>query len=158
VTVPVGDLRYGKLGYQYQHWFPIGSDYALMLNADVGYAKGFGGKDVPFYKNYYVGGIGSVRGFDQGSVGPKFMDTDGDITSTGGTRKVVANAEFFFPMPGAGKDRSFRISAFFDAGYVWGEDEQPLGSGSFVEQDVRFRRPALQYRPGVLLELADRTR
>ncbi len=132
VTVPVGDLRYAKLGYQYQHWFPIGRDYALMLNADLGYAKGFGGKDVPFYKNYYVGGIGSVRGFDQGTLGPKFRDTDGDITSTGGTRKLVTNAEFFFPMPGAGVDRSFRISAFFDAGYVWGRDpvtgkEQKMG-------------------------------
>jgi len=148
VTVPVGDLRYGKLGYQYQHWFPIGSDYALMLNADVGWAKGFGGKSVPFYKNYYVGGIGSVRGYDQGSIGPKFIDTDGDITSTGGTRKVVGNAEFYFPMPGAGKDRSFRVSAFFDAGYVWGEDQQPLKAGSpFVEQDVAF--DDLRYSTGL---------
>ena len=139
VTVPVGDLRYGKLGYQYQHWFPIGRDYALMLNADMGWAKGFGGEKVPFYKNYYVGGIGSVRGYDQGSIGPKFIDTDGDITSTGGTRKLVGNAEFYFPMPGAGKDRSFRVSAFFDAGYVWGDDQQPLNKdGQFVEQDVRF--------------------
>lgn len=147
VTVPVADLRYGKLGYQYQHWFPIGRDYALMLNADVGWAKGFGGEKVPFYKNYYVGGIGSVRGYDQGSIGPKFRDTDGDITSTGGTRKVVGNAEFYFPMPGAGKDRSFRVSAFFDAGYVWGDDEQPRGSGDFVEQDLRL--DDLRYSTGL---------
>ncbi|OPZ05225.1 MAG: Outer membrane protein assembly factor BamA precursor [Alphaproteobacteria bacterium ADurb.BinA305] len=125
VTVPVGDLRYGKLGYQYQHWFPIGTDYALMLNADVG----------------------SVRGFDQGSVGPKYKDTDGDISSTGGTRKAVANAEFFFPMPGAGKDRSFRISAFLDAGYVWGRDEEPLGGGTFVDQNIRFSD--LRYSTGL---------
>lgn len=148
VTVPVADLRYGKLGYQYQHWFPIGRDYALMLNADFGWAKGFGGEKVPFYKNYYVGGIGSVRGYDQGSIGPKFIDTDGDITSTGGTRKVVGNAEFYFPMPGAGKDRSFRISAFFDAGYVWGDDQQPLvANGEFVEQDVRL--DDLRYSTGL---------
>ena len=148
VTVPVGDLRYGKLGYQYQHWFPIGRDYALMLNADMGWAKGFGGEKVPFYKNYYVGGIGSVRGYDQGSIGPKFIDTDGDITSTGGTRKLVGNAEFYFPMPGAGKDRSFRVSAFFDAGYVWGDDQQPLDKdGQFVEQDIRF--DDLRYSTGL---------
>ena len=147
LTVPVGDLRYGKIGYQHQHWFPIGRDYALMLNADVGWAKGFGGKEVPFYKNYYVGGIGSVRGYDQGSIGPKFRDTDGDVTSTGGTRKIVGNAEFYFPMPGAGKDRSFRISAFFDAGYVWGEDEQPLGSDQFEEQKLRFSD--LRYSTGL---------
>ena len=118
MALPPGDLRYTKLNYQYQHWFPIGKDYALMLNGDIGWAAGFGGKSVPFYKNFYVGGIGSVRGFDQSSLGPK--DSDGD--SIGGTRKAVANAEFFFPMPGSGKDRSFRISAFLDAGYVWGKD------------------------------------
>ena len=60
---------------------------------------------------------------------------------------MVGNAEFYFPMPGAGKDRSFRVSAFFDAGYVWGEDEQPLGSDSFVEQDVRF--DDLRYSTGL---------
>ncbi|MBR0565236.1 outer membrane protein assembly factor BamA [Azoarcus sp. L1K30] len=117
-SLPPGDLRYAKLNYQYQHWFPIGKDYALMLNGDIGWATGFGGKPVPFYKNFYVGGIGSVRGFDQSALGPK--DSDGD--AIGGTRKAVANAEFFFPMPGSGKDRSFRISTFLDAGYVWGKD------------------------------------
>ncbi|ENO80128.1 outer membrane protein assembly factor BamA [Thauera sp. 63] len=138
VTVPVGDLRFGKLGYQHQHWFPFGRDYALMLNADVGYAKGFGGKSVPFYKNYYVGGIGSVRGFDQGTLGPKFTDSDGDVTSSGGTRKLVGNAEFFFPMPGAGTDRSFRISAFFDAGYVWGEDPDTGKEQKIGFDDLRY--------------------
>lgn len=129
VALAPGDLRYTKLNYQYQHWFPIGRDYALMLNGDIGWAKGYGGKPVPFYKNFYVGGIGSVRGFDQSSLGPK--DSDGD--ATGGTRKIVGNAEFFFPMPGSGSDRSFRISAFLDAGYVWGED--PLTG---KEQDMNF--------------------
>ena len=138
VTVPVGDLRYAKLGYQYQHWFPVGRDYALMLNADLGYAKGFSGKEVPFYKNYYVGGIGSVRGFDQGTLGPKFTDNDGDITSTGGTRKLVTNAEFFFPMPGSGTDRSFRISAFFDAGYVWGKDPTTGDEEKIQFGDLRY--------------------
>ncbi len=141
-TVPVGDLRYAKLGYQYQHWFPIGRDYALMLNGDIGWAKGFGGKDVPFYKNYFVGGIGSVRGFDQSSIGPKFTDTDGDITSTGGTRKLVGNAEFYFPLPGSGTDRSFRVSAFVDAGYVWGEDP-----ATGKEQPIRFSD--LRYSTGL---------
>lgn len=119
VATPVGDLKFVKAGYQYQHWFPIGRDYALMLNGEIGWAKGLGGKPMPFYKNYYVGGIGSVRGFEQSSIGPK--DENGD--ALGGTRKIVANAEFYFPLPGSGTDRSFRMSVFFDAGYVWGEDE-----------------------------------
>ncbi|NLF53286.1 MAG: outer membrane protein assembly factor BamA [Thauera phenolivorans] len=120
LAVAPGDLRYGKLSYQYQHWFPIGRDYALMLNGEAGYAKGYGDKPVPFYKNFYVGGIGSVRGYEQSSLGNQ-RDDDGD--ALGGTRKIVGNAEFFFPLPGAGMDRSFRVSAFLDAGYVWDEDE-----------------------------------
>ncbi|WP_041642506.1 outer membrane protein assembly factor BamA [Azoarcus olearius] len=120
VAVPPGKLRYTKLNYQYQHWFPLGRDYALMLNGEAGWAKGYGGKEVPFYKNFYAGGIGSVRGFEQSTLGPK--DSEGD--ALGGTRKLIGNAEFFFPMPGAGTDRSFRISAFVDAGYVWGEDQK----------------------------------
>lgn len=119
VATPPGKLEYVKAGYQYQHWFPIGRDYALMLNGEVGWAKGLGGKPMPFYKNFYVGGLGSVRGFEQSSIGPK--DAEGD--ALGGTRKLVANAEFYFPLPGSGTDRSFRMSAFLDAGYVWGEDE-----------------------------------
>ncbi|THF63466.1 outer membrane protein assembly factor BamA [Pseudothauera rhizosphaerae] len=118
LATPPGKLQYIKAGYQYQHWFPIGRDYALMLNGEAGWAKGLHGKPMPFYKNYYVGGLGSVRGFEQSSIGPK--DDEGD--ALGGTRKLVANAEFYFPLPGSGMDRSFRVSAFLDAGYVWGED------------------------------------
>jgi outer membrane protein insertion porin family len=137
-TLPVAKLRYAKLNYQYQHWFPVGRDYALMLNGELGWAKGYGGKPVPFYKNFFVGGIGTVRGYQQSSLGPK--DDEGD--STGGTRKVVANAEFFFPMPGSGRDRSFRFSAFVDAGYVWGED--PL-----TGKDQRVRVSDLRYSTGL---------
>jgi outer membrane protein insertion porin family len=67
-----------------------------------------------------VGGIGSVRGFEQSSIGPK--DSEGD--ALGGNRRVVGNAEFFFPLPGTGMDRSFRMSAFFDVGTVWAESDK----------------------------------
>ncbi len=124
VALPGGDIQYGKFNYQYQQWFPIGRDYALMLNGDVGIAKGYNGKPMPFYKNFYAGGIGSVRGYEQSSLGTE-RNTEGD--SLGGTRRLVGNAEFYFPLPGSGTDRSFRVSAFFDAGQVWGE-----------EQDLKF--------------------
>jgi outer membrane protein insertion porin family len=71
-------------------------------------------------------------------LGPKFTDNDGDITSTGGTRKLVTNAEFFFPMPGSGTDRSFRISAFFDAGYVWGKDPTTGDEEKIQFGDLRY--------------------
>jgi len=118
-AIPPGDLKYNRLNYRYQHWFPFRQLDALMLNVDLGWAKGYGGKPVPFYKNFYVGGIDSVRGYEQSSIGARTEDDD----PVGGVRKIVANAEYYFPLPGSGQDRSFRVSAFFDAGYVWGEDE-----------------------------------
>ncbi len=120
-TVPVGDLRYVKANYQYQHWFPFGRDYSLMLNTDLGWAKGLGGKPVPFYKNFYAGGIGSVRGYDDNSLG-SIRNNEGD--SLGGTKRIVGNAEFYFPVPGAGMDQTFRMSVFLDAGQVWGHKQK----------------------------------
>ena len=47
-ALPVGDLRYGKISYQHQHWIPIGArDYALMLNGEAGWAHGYGGRTLP---------------------------------------------------------------------------------------------------------------
>ncbi len=118
-SIPPGELRFYKLNYQYQYWLPLGRDNALMLNTNLGWAKGYGGKPVPFYKNFYAGGIGSVRGFEQSSLGRRTADDD----PIGGTRLVVGNVEYYFPLPGSGSDRTFRTSLFFDAGYVWDEDE-----------------------------------
>ena len=123
-ALPPGSLRYGKVIYEHQRWFPIGSDFSLMLNGEIGWAKGWNNKSLPFYKSFYAGGIGSVRGFEQSSLGPQFVDsTTGSRESLGGDRRVIGNAEFYFPVPGSGRDKSFRISAFLDAGQVYGEGE-----------------------------------
>ena len=123
-ALPPGTLRYGKLIYEHQRWFPIGSDYSLMLNGEIGWAKGWDNKSLPFYKSFYAGGIGSVRGFEQSSLGPQFVDSNtGDRESLGGDRRIIGNAEFYFPVPGSGREKSFRISAFVDAGQVYGEGE-----------------------------------
>lgn len=124
VSVPPAELRYAKASYQHQYWFPIGQDSAFMVNGEIGWAVGYGGKSLPFFKNFYAGGIGTVRGFKQSSLGPRILNTDGDLDSVGGNRRVIANAEYYFPLPGTGRDRSFRLSAFFDAGNVWGQDEK----------------------------------
>ena len=70
-------------------------------------------------QNYYSGGLGSVRGFEQGSLGPT-DDTTGD--ATGGPKKITLNAELITPFPGAGNDRTLRMFGFVDAGNVFGED------------------------------------
>lgn len=124
VATPVLDMRYVRASYQHQYWIPFGGGYALMLNGDVGYAHGYDGKELPFYKNFYAGGIGSVRGYQQSTLGPHYTDTNGYVRALGGNRRAVGNVEYYFPMPGTSKDKSMRLSVFGDAGYVWGADDQ----------------------------------
>ena len=90
-----------------------------MFNGEFGYGKGLGGRPFPVFKNFYSGGLGSVRGYQQGTLGPK------DVTgaSIGGARKVTLNAEVITPFPGAGNDRSLRLFGFVDMGNVFAENQ-----------------------------------
>ncbi len=114
VGLPGGSLQYHKASYQYQQYFPLTRDYTLMLNGEVGYGAGSGSKPLPFFKNFFAGGVSSVRGYRTSSIGPK--DQNGD--PRGSTHRLVGNAEFLFPFPGLKNDRSVRLSAFADAGVV----------------------------------------
>ena len=118
--VGVGDIRYYRNNAQFQEFFPIGKKYTFAINAEFGYGEGLSGKSYPVFKNYYAGGLGSVRGFQQGSLGPK---DSGCTTSTwcpvGGSKKLVLNTEFYVPFPGVGNDRTLRLYSFLDAGNVF---------------------------------------
>ena len=116
-----GDTRYLRNNYQIQQYFPLSKKLTLGLNAELGYAKGLGGRDYPVFKSFYGGGLGTVRAFDQNSLGP--VDVTGAYL--GGTQRVNLNGELYFPFPGVGNDRTLRIFGYFDAGNVWGEDETP---------------------------------
>jgi outer membrane protein insertion porin family len=125
IAVPPGDLKFARASYQAQRYFALSPTYTLMLNSDFGAATGYGGQPVPFYKDFYAGGIGSVRGFKDNTIGPKVVSnvgTDYEQTdAVGGTRRILGSAEIFFPFPGMKeKDRSLRLSVFADAGTVWG--------------------------------------
>nr|PZN03626.1 MAG: outer membrane protein assembly factor BamA [Pseudomonadota bacterium] len=112
--LPAADLQYYKINYELSWYFPLSRDLTLKLKGEAGYAAGYGGGELPFFKAFFGGGPNSVRGFEQGSLGPR--DADGVL---GGSRKVVGNAELLFPMPGMRQDRSVRMGVFFDAGQVW---------------------------------------
>jgi outer membrane protein insertion porin family len=129
VSLPPGSLRYFKASYQHQRYFPLFWDFVLMLNGDVGYGDGYSDKPLPFYKNYFAGGIGSVRGFQTSSLGERDRDAAGNIllNTIGGNRRVVGNAELLFPMPGS-QDKTLRFGTFIDAGQVWASgDSLSLG-------------------------------
>ena len=106
-----GDMRYFKTNYQYQQFFPINKQYTFAINSEVGYGKAFGGKVYPIFKNFYAGGLGSVRGFEQNSLGPRDQPLLGQTegAALGGTRKAIFNAELSTPFPGAGNDRTLRL-------------------------------------------------
>lgn len=124
VALPVMNMRYYKLNYDNQWFYPVADSLTLMTNAQVGYANGYGNKQLPFFKNFYAGGTGTVRGFQINSLGPR------DITNLtlGGNRIVVGNLELVTPMPGI-KDKSVRVSAFLDGGAVYGPGDLPGSSG-----------------------------
>ena len=113
-----GDYKYAKTSYQYQHFYPINKQYTLAFNGEVGYAKAFGGKAYPIFKNFYAGGLGSIRGFEQNSLGPRDSITEAAL---GGTKKAIINIEVNTPFPGAGNDRTLRLYGFIDAGNVFAE-------------------------------------
>ena len=115
-----GDARYVRGDYQFQQYFPLSKRFTLALNSELGGGRGLNGRPFPIFKNFYSGGLGSVRGFDQGTLGPR------DVTgsSIGGSKKVNLNGELIAPFPGAGNDRTLRIFGFVDAGNVFGEGER----------------------------------
>lgn len=123
-TVPGLDLQFYKLEYRHT-WFkqPI-KDVTFMLNGELGYADSYGDRAFPFFRNFYAGGVNSVRGFDNGAIGPRDFDpsTNQDF-AVGGTSRIVGNAEVFVPVPLLKNSSQFRLSAFVDAGNVYAENQ-----------------------------------
>jgi len=114
IGLPGASLEYQKLTYQYQRYFPLTRQYTLMLNGEIGFGDGRNGYPLPFFKNFFAGGVNSVRGYRNASLGPK--DVNGN--PQGASHRVVGNMEFLFPFPGLQNDRSVRIGAFVDAGMI----------------------------------------
>lgn len=125
VTLPAGDLRYYRSTFNHQTFLPLSRDYTLAFNGDIGVGRSIGGDIYPLFKNFYAGGIGSVRGFTQSSLGPR---DPVDNIPLGGQTRLVGSVEFIFPLPGTGSDRSFRSFVFLDAGNVY-----PVGRIDFGE-------------------------
>lgn len=117
----LNDMRYMKANYQIQQYIPLNKKYTIALNGELGWGKGIGGNPYPIFKNFYSGGLGSVRGFEQGSLGRR--DSVNTNLALGGTRKLTLNGEFMVPFPGAGNDRTLRLFTFLDVGNVWAEGE-----------------------------------
>jgi outer membrane protein insertion porin family len=119
-----GDVRYVRASYQFQQYYPLSKKYTLALNSDLGWGQGLQGQQYPLFKNFFVGGLGSVRGFEQSTLGPSgpSSTTNPATIYLGGSKKLVLNAELIVPFPGAGNDRTLRLFGFTDVGRAFGTD------------------------------------
>jgi outer membrane protein insertion porin family len=112
---PLADVQYLRANVQAQQFWPLPFRMTLGVNGEFGYGEGLGGKTFPVFKNFYGGGLGSVRVFEQNSLG--VIDPTGAYI--GGAKRLNFNTELYFPVPGTGNDKTFRVFGFFDAGNVW---------------------------------------
>jgi outer membrane protein insertion porin family len=123
IGLPGLDQQYYKATYQHTWYKQLSKYFTLMLNGQAGIAGSYTGDIYPFFKNFYAGGVSTVRGYDTSSLGPHSTQTSNGVTqdfAIGGTRMVVGNVEVFSPVPYLWDNKQFRLSAFVDAGSVWG--------------------------------------
>ena len=123
VGTPAGNMTFYRLYGQYQKYHSISKGQILSFNSEVGYGQAYGNNPFPITKNYYVGGIGSVRGYSPGSLGPQYYNVNTyQNQPTGGQSKIVLNGEYTFPIPGSGVDKTLRLFTFVDGGNAFGEN------------------------------------
>lgn len=140
VAIPGSDLTFYKIDYSAQYFKPITDNYILRLHTDLGYGDGYGSTDIlPFYENYYAGGYNSVRGFKDGSLGPRSRpstryynayyddDWDDDDDPFGGNILITGGVELIVPTPFVTDQRTIRTSLFWDVGNVF-SDNCPLST------------------------------
>jgi outer membrane protein insertion porin family len=128
-TAPGSGLEYYKITYQQQRFIPLTRELILGLKGNLGYGDGFGDyEELPFFENFYAGGVRSVRGYEDNTLGPR--DSDGD--PIGGAFLTVFNAEVIFPVPFVDDAKGVRLSAFFDIGNVFKD------YNSFDAADLRY--------------------
>jgi outer membrane protein insertion porin family len=123
VGTPAGNMTFYRLFGQYQKYHSFSRGNILSFNGEIGYGEQYGNNPFPITKNYFVGGIGSVRGYSPGSLGPQYYNTAvGSFQPTGGQSKIISNVEYTFPVPGSGVDKTLRLFTFVDGGNAYGEN------------------------------------
>jgi len=121
-TSPGSDLEYYKLTLRGRWYRPLGDNLTLNIRGVAGYGDGYGDLDeLPFFRNYYAGGSGTVRGYGPRSLGPRASDSSDD--SLGGSKRINATTELYFPVPGLDDSKNQRLSFFIDAGQVYGSNQ-----------------------------------
>jgi outer membrane protein insertion porin family len=144
-SIPGSDITYYKLNYTGQLYVPVAGRWVGRLRTNLGYGDGYGSTTIlPFYKNYFAGGFGSVRGYRDNRMGPRSpsylftsvldggkctvapcVDTNPEVV--GGNILMEGSAELIFPTPFAADNRQLRTMLFLDAGNVYHTDLPDTG-------------------------------
>jgi outer membrane protein insertion porin family len=121
-TLPGSTAEYYRLNYQFARYFPVTSNLTFLTNIELGYGDGYGNADeLPFFENFLAGGVRSVRGFEDNTLGPvAFSAAAPDFPQPiGGAFLTTATAELIFPTPFGAASETTRFSAFLDVGNVF---------------------------------------
>ena len=131
ITFPPSDLDYYKVGFKHRTYFPVTKSLTFSLGGEVGYGNGYYGNSsqLPFFENYFAGGIGSVRGYKYNSLGPRYKS---DNDPSGGNFLTLGSTELFFPAPFLQDSNNVRLSTFVDGGNVFGS------ANDFSWSELRF--------------------
>lgn len=136
ITIPGSINKYFKIDFHTSQYFPLEKNkkWILFYQGEIGYGNGLYGKELPFYNNFYLGGIENLRGFYTNNIGPKAVYLEKDRNnqiypkpnsplndSIGGNMMIFSSLELIFPTPFANKNynKLIRTSFFIDAGNVW---------------------------------------
>jgi outer membrane protein insertion porin family len=123
LSIPGSDLEYYTASYLGETYVPVldAEDVSLKFKTRLGYGDGFGDSaGLPFLKNFFAGGIRSVRGYTYNSLGP--VDANGE--QIGGNVLITGSAALQFPMPGVKETDQARLSLFTDAGQVYADNAE----------------------------------
>ncbi|SIS45857.1 outer membrane protein assembly factor BamA [Neptunomonas antarctica] len=146
VSVPGSDLAYYKALYQTKFYKPLVDDsgWVFGLKGRLGYAQSYGDNSYPFFKNFFAGGLRTVRGYKNNSLGPRDSNDD----PFGGNMMAVGGAELVFPLPFIENQSSWRSLLFVDAGNVFATEclADSVADGRCVE-GITFEE--LRYSAGV---------
>jgi outer membrane protein insertion porin family len=129
IAMPGSDLTYYTLSYRLQNYVPLFAGFYAEVNASVGYIEGYGSEnDVPPYQNFFAGGPRTVRGYRDGTLGPRDTPFGNPF---GGKLRTTSQTELVIPLPFEAYNKSTRLSLFFDIGNVYAEP------GDFEFEDLR---------------------
>lgn len=119
IAVPVSDLTYYNTSLSHEQFFPLPFKFFAQVQGTVGYVERYGStKDVPPYELFFAGGANTVRGYRDGSLGPRDFPNNNPF---GGKLRTTAQADLVLPIPVVSDNKTTRASFFYDIGNVYAQ-------------------------------------